>query len=87
MNELVLGKELGINNSLNPAAVVAASGLLPPLDSTLPFILSSVGQQPLAPDLLSINPAAVSSMSASMNLSSPKWDNPMTKLNELENVI
>ncbi|CAL8088580.1 unnamed protein product [Calicophoron daubneyi] len=78
MNELALAKELNASTPLlfdaraNAAAVVAASGLIPSLDSASPFLLPPVGQQPgVAPDLLSINPAALAVTGSAMNIGSP----------------
>ncbi|CAH8522130.1 unnamed protein product [Heterobilharzia americana] len=60
INELVLTKDQNI--AAAAAAVVAAGGILPQLESTSPFFLPPAGQgTPMATDILSLNPNAISS--------------------------
>ncbi|TGZ68494.1 hypothetical protein CRM22_004239 [Opisthorchis felineus] len=77
LNDLALGKDIRANNPLlldpraNAAALAAVGGFMPHLDPAISFLLPPVGQQPVASDILSINPSALIPPGAGMSVGSP----------------
>ncbi|KER32326.1 hypothetical protein T265_01555 [Opisthorchis viverrini] len=77
LNDLALGKDIRANNPLlldpraNAATLAAVGGFMPHLDPAISFLLPPVGQQPVASDILSINPSALIPPGAGVSVGSP----------------